>query len=90
MPETQFDREMEDPEMRRLYAQEKLIEEAAELVCAAMERYGISKAELADKAGASLLYVTTLLNGSREMTLHRLANLMHAMGERVVLSSEAE
>lgn len=84
---TLYERELQDKEMARLFAQEQLIEEAGELVAVTMQREGVSKAELARRIGTSKAHITQLLAGSRNMTLRTLADLMHAMHERVLLAS---
>ncbi len=84
---TLYEREMQDPEMARLMAQEELIDEGTELVAKGMVEQGISKAELARRVGTSKANITQLLAGSRNMTLRTLADLMYAMGETVVLTS---
>ncbi len=84
---TLYERELQDKEMARLFAQEELIEEAGELVAVTMQRERVSKAELARRIGTSKAHITQLLAGSRNMTLRTLADLMHAMHERVLLAS---
>lgn len=84
---TLFEREMQDEQTARLFAQEQLIEEATELIAATMHRQGIPKSELAHRIGTSKANVTQLLAGSRNMTLRTFADLMYAMGERVLLTS---
>lgn len=84
---TLYDQEMQDKEMARLFAQEQLIEEAGELVAVTMQHEGVSKTELAHRIGSSKAHITQLLAGSRNMTLRTLADLMHAMNQRVFLTS---
>ena len=89
MMTTLFDRELQDKEMARLFAQEQLIEEATELIAEVMHERGITKSELASRVGTSRGHITQLLAGSRNMTLRTLADLMHAMGSRVFLKSSS-
>lgn len=84
---TLYEREMRDKEMARLFAQERLIEEANELVTATMQRKGVSKVELACRVGVTEADITWVLAG-HETTLNTLVNLMYVMHERVLLSSE--
>jgi len=86
---TWLEREIKTPRNARLYAQEALIEEAGELVAEAMNRLNLSKSQLAKRIGVTKAHITQLLSGSRNMTLRTLADLMHAMGHRVVLTSSA-
>lgn len=77
---------MQDPQHRRVYEQESLAFEAAELISTLMDREGIKKAELAKRIGRSKAYVTQLLSGARNMTLHTFADLAFALGHQVRLS----
>ena len=87
MSDTLFEREMQDPEMARLLAQEDLIEEAGELIARTMKERNITKSELARRIGVTKGYVTQLLAGSRNMTLRTFADLMYVMDEKVLLTS---
>ena len=87
MPDTLFDREIQDPEMARLFAQEDLIEEAGELIARTMKERNLTKSGLARRIGVTKGYVTQLLAGSRNMTLRTFADLMYAMEEKVLLTS---
>ena len=87
MSDTLFEREIQDPEMARLFAQEDLIEEAGELIARTMKERNITKSELARRIGVTKGYVTQLLAGSRNMTLRTFADLMYVMDERVLLTS---
>lgn len=74
-------------EFRRIYAQEKLIEAATELIASTMEKQGVSKAQLAERTGTSRAHITQLLRGSRNMTLRTLADIMFALGREMLLTS---
>ena len=84
---TKFDEFIQDPARRRLFEQESLAFEAAELISGLMEQEGINKAELARRIGKSKAFVTQLLSGSRNMTVHTFADLAFALGNRIELSS---
>jgi transcriptional regulator with XRE-family HTH domain len=64
----------------RLLIQERFILDATERICAAMEREGISQAELATRVGRSQPFVSHVLSGKRKMTLRTLADLGWALG----------
>ncbi len=70
---------------QRLFAEESLIVDAAEEIWAAMERKGITKADLAGLLGTSKANITQLLNGSRNMTLRTLADISFALGHKISL-----
>jgi transcriptional regulator with XRE-family HTH domain len=76
-----------DAQRRRLLERESLAFEATELVSRLMEEQDISKAQLAGLIGKSRAYVTQLLSGSRNMTLHTSADLAFALGHRIGLRS---
>ncbi len=70
------------PEGRRLYEREGLIFRVTEQIAAAMEERGIKKSELAERMATTRSYITQLLNGSENMTLAKLAEVMFALGLR--------
>ena len=69
-----------DAEFQRLLRQEELILEAAKLICEAMDRRGVTRAELARRAGKSRGMITQLLSGGRNMTLRTLSDLGFHLG----------
>lgn len=71
------------PERERIYAQEKLIVDAAEEICAAMDNSEVSKAQLAASLGKSRAFVSQILNGSRNMTLRTMADIASSLGKKV-------
>ncbi len=62
------------------YWTELAILEVAEEIHSAMERAGVSRAELARRLGTSPAYVTKILRGSANFTLESLARLAYALG----------
>lgn len=77
------------PEERRLLEQERLILDATELICEAMESAGVSRSDLAKKLGKSKGYVSQLLGGSRNMTLRTLADILTALNQRLELRAQS-
>lgn len=69
----------------RLVAQELLITEVTEEIWKAMEEAGVTKAELANRMGATKGYVSQVLSGSRNMTLRTLADICFALGHKPVI-----
>ena len=63
--------DMNDPEFRKLLAQEELILEVTETICELLENEKISRKELADRLGKSKGFISQLLNGGRNLTLRR-------------------
>lgn len=76
----------DDKDDGRSYEQERLLVDAAELICEGMASAGLTKADVARMLGSSRAHVTQLLAGSRNMTLRSLADLTWSCGFRVGLS----
>jgi transcriptional regulator with XRE-family HTH domain len=72
-----------DVSVDQLLAEERLIEEAGEMVSRLMERCHVSKAVLAERLGVSKSHISQLLGGARNMTLRTFADLAFALGHRV-------
>ena len=87
MTNTTFDEFVQDAANRRVFEQESLAIEAAELISQLMEQRQIRKADLAKEIGKSKAFVTQVLSGSRNMTMHTFADLACALGHRIVLNS---
>jgi len=71
----------------KAFQQERLLLEAALLVRHSVKEKGISKADLAKRIGKSKAYVTQLLDGSVNMTLRTLSDVLNALGYSLRLSS---
>ena len=82
---TKYEELIGDKEGHRLLQQEALAFAASELVYSLMEQEGISKSKLAEISGKSRAFVTQVLSGSRNMTMHTLADLMFALDHRIEL-----
>ena len=74
-----------DPKHRRIYEREALAFEASELISGLMEDQKVSKTELAGLIGSSKSHITQLLSGSRNMTMHTLADLAFVLGHKIEL-----
>jgi transcriptional regulator with XRE-family HTH domain len=84
---TKFDKFISDPKRRQIYERESLAFNAAELISDLMEEQAVSKSELAGKVGVTKSHITQLLGGSRNMTMHSLADLAFALGCKVELKT---
>jgi transcriptional regulator with XRE-family HTH domain len=71
---------VENSEGMKLYQQERVILEATERICEAMEEQGFTRKELADALGTSKSFISQLLDGSRNMTLRTLSDVFLALG----------
>lgn len=65
---------------RRLVRQEELILEVTEALAEAMNRQGVTKAELARRLGKSRGFVSQVLAGGRNLTLRTIADVADALG----------
>ena len=74
---------------RREFTQEELALDATELISMLMEQNSVSKAELARRTGKSKAYISQVLSGSRNMTMHTLAELVYVFGQKVQLKAVA-
>jgi transcriptional regulator with XRE-family HTH domain len=77
---------MKDAGFKKLLAQEEFILEVTEVLCKIMSDRGISRKQLADLLGKSKGYVSQLLNGERNLTLRTVADIMHVLGCRGLLT----
>jgi transcriptional regulator with XRE-family HTH domain len=82
-----FQQFISDPKRRRVYEREALAFEASELISRLMENQGVNKSHLAACIGTSKSHVTNLLSGSRNMTLHTVADLTFALGHRIEIKA---
>ena len=82
--------DMNDPEFRKLLAQEELILEVTEIICDLLENEKISRKELADRLGKSKGFISQLLNGGRNLTLRTVADILHVLGYKVTLTPYKE
>jgi transcriptional regulator with XRE-family HTH domain len=64
----------------RLVAQESLILETTEEICRILNSENITRSELAKRLGKSKGFVTQVLSGERNMTLHTMADFAFALG----------
>ena len=84
---TLMDKYLEDPEFAKLMAQGELIMEVTENLCELLEKENISRKELADRLGKTKGFVSQLLNGGRNLTLRTVADILHVLGYKVVLTA---
>lgn len=84
---SKFDEFISDPKRRRIYEEESLAFEASELISDLMDRESVNKVKLAAQVGTSKPHITSLLSGSRNMTLHTLADLTFALHHKIELKA---
>lgn len=69
-----------DPQLMAIRQQEELIVQITELISIAMEKRGVSKADIAQRLGKSRPFVTQVLSGEANLTLRTIADMFTAMG----------
>lgn len=67
----------------RTFAEDEAISNLTSAVQAALDRSGVTRAEVADLLGTTRSYVSQVLNGSTNMTLRTLGALLWAAGQQV-------
>ena len=77
----------ERPEDRLLLERERAYMEAYMLIMRLMDEQNVTKAELAKRLGRSRAYVTKLLNGSTNMTIRTIADVLFHLGHRLEVGS---
>jgi transcriptional regulator with XRE-family HTH domain len=82
--------DMNDPEFRKLLAQEELILEVTETICELLENEKVSRKGLADRLGKTKGFISQLLNGGRNLTLRTVADILHVLGYRIALKPYKE
>ena len=75
-----------DDEERRLAAHERLLLEATEAVCKALDDRGMTRRQLASVLGVRPSEITQRLSGARNLTLRTLAEMLDALDCDVHLS----
>ncbi|WP_182482048.1 helix-turn-helix domain-containing protein [Propionibacterium australiense] len=69
-----------DPEYDAVYAEESVVGDVGELIALAMERKGVSRAELAERCGVTPGAITQRLDGRSNMTIRKLAATLYQLG----------
>ena len=77
----------ERPEVQQTLERERAYMEAYMLIIKLMDEQGVTKAELARRLGRSRPYVTKLLNGSTNMTIRTIADVLFHLGCRLEVAS---
>ncbi|MHA3685081.1 helix-turn-helix domain-containing protein [Leucobacter sp. HY1908] len=75
-----------DPKHDLVYAEEAAKIDAAERIAAALERSGVSRAELARRLGVSRAEITRRLKGEHNIGVGTLAATLHVLGETLSLN----
>ena len=79
----------EGDEYKRLLRQEELILDVTEALASALERRGVSRAELARRLNRTPGFVSQVLGGGRNLTLRTIADIAGALSVRASLKLRA-
>jgi transcriptional regulator with XRE-family HTH domain len=75
-----------DHEFEKILDREEFILKVTEVLCKVMRDENVSRKQLADLLGKSKGDVSQLLNGERNLTLRTVADILHVLGYRGLLS----
>lgn len=77
-----------DKEAQKLYEEEGFVLEVTEAICELMQKQSIKRVELANRLGVDKSYVTNLLDGSSNMTLKTIADVLFCLDSRARIQIE--
>jgi ribosome-binding protein aMBF1 (putative translation factor) len=66
---------LDDPEFRKLYAREEIIEDFLNRIDEEMEKQGISRAELAKRMGCKPANITQIMRRTRNLTVATMVDI---------------
>ena len=79
---------LKDPRLMLESVKGDFIMDVTERICEILEKEGIDRKELAIRMGKSKGYISQLLNGTRNMTLGTLAEILYHLGYKVTIKCE--
>jgi transcriptional regulator with XRE-family HTH domain len=88
MAKTYFEELFSNNDNERIYQQESLIVEITETVYELMQRKGMKKKDLAEKLNVSQSQITQLLDGSANMQLRTISDILFTLGSKLKLEIE--
>ena len=77
-----------DMEVQKLYEEEGLVLEVTEVICELMQKQNMKRVELAKKLGVDKSYITNLLDGSSNMTLKTISDVLFCLDSRAKILIE--
>ena len=77
-----------DREAQMIYEEEGLVLEITETICELMQKRNIKRSELARKLGVDKSYITQLLDGSSNMTLKTVSDVLFCLDSRAKIQIE--
>lgn len=88
MGETLIERLTKTKDGKRLYHQERAIQEATELLCSLMAEGNIDRDDLAKRLNYSTDYIDLILDGQVRMTIRKLSDVFFALDQAVHFHAE--
>lgn len=84
-----FDARMEkDENLKKLYLEERLILRVTNVISGCMEEQKIKKVDLAKRVGRSKGYITQILDGTANLTLKTISNVLFELGSTLTVKAE--
>jgi len=84
-----FDARMEkDKNLKKLYLEERLILRVTNVISGCMEEQNVKKVDLAERVGCSKGYITQILDGTANLTLRTISNVLFELGCTLVVKAE--
>lgn len=83
MTKTLLEQYVSSHEEKRLFEQERAILRVTEMICAEMEKAGMTRAYLSKLLGTSKSNITQMLDGQRNMTIRLIVDVLFALGKEL-------
>ena len=85
-----FDARMEkDENLKKLYLEERLILRVTNVISGCMEEQKVKKVDLAKRVGCSKGYITQILDGTANLTLKTVSNVLFELGSTLAVKAES-
>jgi transcriptional regulator with XRE-family HTH domain len=88
MAQTYFEELFSDKDNEQIYQQERLIVELTEAIYELMQYKKVKKKDLAEKLNVSQSQITQLLNGSANMQLRTISDILFTLGSKLKIKIE--
>jgi len=81
------DKFLSQPQLSRIYFQEKFIMSITDAICQALSDKGISRLELAERLGKDSKYIDQFLDGATEMPIREVADFFFAIDTEPLINT---
>lgn len=89
MAKTFFEEYLSDKEGQKIYQQEGLIVEFAEMIHGLMEQKGVKKKDIAEELGVSASQVTQWLDGTANLQLRTISDILFALDSKLKIEAKS-